>query len=117
MSKLFVYGTLKRGYSRAGALQGEVFLGTAKTQARYRMVNCGSYPGLVEAAEGLSIEGELWEVRAECFGRLDEIEGVGIGLYRRAKVFLQTPHEREAVETYLYRPSIEGMPDCGTRWA
>lgn len=116
MTKLFVYGTLKRGFSRAAALQGETFLGTARTQARYRMFNCGYYPGLVEAPDGLFIEGELWEVSHDCLKRLDEIEGVKIGLYQRVKVCLKSPHDRDEVETYLYRRSIEGLPDCGVRW-
>ena len=116
MAKLFVYGTLKRGYSRAEALRGEVFLGTAKTEARYRMYNCGNYPGLVESAEGLSIEGELWEVSLACLKRLDEIEGVAIRLYQRAKVRLSAPHESAEAETYLYLRSIQGLPDCGARW-
>ncbi|MCA9071484.1 MAG: gamma-glutamylcyclotransferase [Planctomycetaceae bacterium] len=114
--KLFVYGTLKRGFSRATVLQGETYLGTARTQTRYRMFNCGNYPGLVEVPEGLSIEGELWEVRPECLERLDEIEGVEIGLYQRVKVLLKSPHDRVDAETYLYLQSIEGMPDCGVRW-
>ena len=116
MARIFVYGTLKRGYSRSAALQGEKFLGTARTDTRYRMYNCGDYPGLVESPEGLSIEGELWEVSAECLKRLDEIEGVGNQLYKRAKVHLKTPHEREKAETYLYLRSTQGMPDCGARW-
>lgn len=116
MAKLFVYGTLKRGFSRAAVLQGETFLGLAKTEARYRLLNCGNYPGLVEASEGVSIEGELWDISPDCLQRLDEIEGVGIQLYQRTKVSLQIPHDREDVETYLYRQSIEGLPDCGVRW-
>ena len=116
MAKLFVYGTLKRGYSRSAALQGEEFLGTTKTEARYRMYNLGNFPGLVESPDGLSIEGELWEVSAECLKRLDEIEGVGIQLYKRAKVHLKAPHDREEVETYLYLRSTQGMPDCGVKW-
>ena len=116
MAKLFVYGTLKRGYSRAEALRGEKFLGTAKTEARYRMYNCGNYPGLVESPDGLSIEGELWEVSPECLKRLDEIEGVGVRLYQRAMVRLKSPHDREQVETYLYLRDIQGLPDCGVRW-
>jgi gamma-glutamylcyclotransferase (GGCT)/AIG2-like uncharacterized protein YtfP len=116
MAKLFVYGTLKRGYSRAEALRGEVFLGSAKTEAQYRMFNCGHYPGLVESPDGLYIEGELWEVSPECLKRLDEIEGVGIRLYQRAKVRLKPPHDRMEAETYLYLRSIQGLPDCGVRW-
>ena len=116
MAKLFVYGTLKRGYSRSAVLLQETFLGTARTVARYRMYDCGDYPGLVESLGGQSIEGELWEVSPECLKRLDEIEGVGIGLYKRVKVQLKPPHQTVEVETYLYLRSTEGMPDCGMRW-
>jgi gamma-glutamylaminecyclotransferase len=116
MTKLFVYGTLKRGYSRSAALQGEKFLGTAKTEARYRMYHCGNYPGLVESPDGLPIEGELWEVSVECLKRLDEIEGVGFRLYQRAKVHLKSPHDRDEVETYLYLRSTQGMADSGVKW-
>ena len=116
MAKLFVYGTLKRGFSRSAALQGERFLGPAQTQPRYRMYNVGNFPGLVEAPDGLCIEGELWDVSPECFKRLDEIEGVGLGLYKRAKVSLTVPHDRDEAETYLYNRSRQDFPDCGVRW-
>ena len=116
MAKLFVYGTLKRGFSRSAALLGERFWGPAQTQPRYRMYNVGNFPGLVEAADGLCIEGELWEVSPECLKRLDEIEGVGIGLYHRAKVSLAAPRHREEAETYLYLRSLQGLADCGVRW-
>jgi len=116
MAKIFVYGTLKRGYSRSSALQGEIFLGSAVTKPLYRMYDCGDYPGLVEAPDGLCIEGELWEVSDECLKRLDEIEGVAIHLYERKPVILQQPHEREFAETYFYQQDVTGLTDCGTRW-
>ncbi len=116
MAKLFVYGTLKRGYSRATVLQGEEFLGTAKTAACYRLYNCGNYPGLVENTNGVSIEGELWEVSPDCLKRLDEIEGVAVGLYQRAEVSLMAPYHSEKAYTYLYLKSLAGLKDCSPRW-
>ncbi len=116
MAKLFVYGTLKRGFSRSAALQGQRFLGPAQTEPHYRMYNVGNFPGLVEAPEGRCITGELWDVNPECFKRLDDIEGVGIGLYKRAKVSLMAPFDREEAETYLYLRSLQGLADCGVRW-
>jgi gamma-glutamylcyclotransferase (GGCT)/AIG2-like uncharacterized protein YtfP len=80
------------------------------------MYNCGNYPGLVESPDGLCVEGELWDVSIECLKRLDEIEGVGVRLYQRAKVRLQSPHDRAEAVTYLYLRSIQGLPDCGVRW-
>ena len=115
--KLFIYGTLKRGYSRHFALQIQKFLGEVRSQPRYRMYNAGTYPALARDDEdGLAIEGELWEVDDECLRRLDEIEGLGDKLFCRAAVELAVPFEGEYVEAYFYGPSVDGLPDCGTRW-
>lgn len=115
MSLLFVYGTLKRGFCRESFLAGQTFLGEAQTEPLYRMYNCGSYPGLREQSPGLAILGELWEVDAECFKRLDAEEGVDEGLYERRAIQL-SPH-REGVEAYFYLKSVAGMPDCGDCWS
>ena len=66
---LFVYGTLKRGFSRAAALDGQRYMGEATSASRYRMVNTGTYPGLIETGEhqGAAVEGELWQVDAACW--------------------------------------------------
>lgn len=114
MSLLFVYGTLKRGFCRESFLAGQMLLGEARTVPLYRMYNCGSYPGLREESPGLAIQGELWEVDAECFQRLDAEEGVDDGLYERRSIQL-FPH-REGVEAYFYLRSVAGMPDCGDCW-
>jgi gamma-glutamylcyclotransferase (GGCT)/AIG2-like uncharacterized protein YtfP len=116
MPLLFVYGTLKRGYSRAPALAGQRFVGTARTVAGYRLYNCGEYPGLVERAGGLSIVGELYEVDAECLARLDIVEDVEHGLYRREPVELMPPYADVHAETYLYCRDTAGLRDCGTIW-
>jgi gamma-glutamylcyclotransferase (GGCT)/AIG2-like uncharacterized protein YtfP len=118
--KLFVYGTLKRGLSRNRYLDGQQFDGEARTSPYYRLLDCGSYPGLVPAAQlsvdGLSIEGEVWEIDSRCLQILDEVEAVGEGLYRRARVELEAPFEAEHVETYFFNRSTFGLRDCGTSW-
>jgi len=117
--KLFIYGTLKRQQSRAGALDGQRFIGEAKTLARYRLFDTGSYPVLVGCHEvedgGLEIEGELWHVDADCLARLDEIECVP-ELFRRQPVMLSLPAGYDDVETYIYQRSVMGLRDCGARW-
>jgi gamma-glutamylcyclotransferase (GGCT)/AIG2-like uncharacterized protein YtfP len=113
---LFVYGTLKQGYCRAAALDGQRLLGDAATEPAYRMVNVGEYPGLIADAAGCSIAGELWEVDAECLARPDEIEGVAEQLYQRRTVCLLPPHDTARVEGYFYLRDTAGMPDCGPRW-
>lgn len=118
--KLFVYGTLKRGFSRNAHLRAQQFMGEARTTAIYRLVDCGSYPGLVPASpalvDGRSIEGEVWQVDADCLAKLDKVEAVDEGLYRRERVELEAPFDATTVETYFYNRSISGLRDCGTRW-
>jgi len=113
---LFIYGTLKRGHSRAGNLSGQEFLGESKTVAHYRMFDCGTYPGLVEAQDGLEIVGEVWSVDEECLRQLDIVEAVEAGLYQRRTIDLQPPFDAHSVESYLYLQPIDSLTDCGTSW-
>ena len=113
---VFVYGTLMRGGCRAGALAGQQFVGPGKTEPRYRMYNCGEFPGLVEADNGRAIEGELWRVTPACLARLDDVEGVSLALYARRPIAMQPPYERELVQGYLYLHEVSGLCDAGHRW-
>lgn len=114
---VFLYGTLKRGFSRAHALAGQSFHAEAVTKPQYRMFDCGSYPGLVEHDDGLPIEGEVWSVSPDCLRELDEIEGVELNLYRRVPIKLEPPFDQEHVEAYMYCRNTRGLPDCGTSWS
>lgn len=113
---IFVYGTLMRGECRAHVLRPQTFLGEARTVAAYRLYDCGSYPGLIEAQDGLRIHGELWSVDARCIRRLDRIEAVDEGLYERTTVQLDHPSTDQVVQAYLYAQSVKGLRDCGERW-
>ena len=113
-TRLFVYGTLKRGYSRAGCLQGQAFLGNAETVPGYRLYDNGSYPAMTLSESSSVVTGELWEVNAGCLAELDQIEGVPT-LYQRTIVKLST-HPGELVESYLYCQSLDGWCDIGSRW-
>ena len=112
---LFIYGTLKRGHSRAASLIGQQFLGEARTLARYRLFDCGSYPGLVESDDGLEINGEVWSVDQSCLKQLDVIEAVEQGLYRRGAVELQSAYDSQ-VESYFYLLPVGTLADCGDLW-
>ena len=116
---LFVYGTLKRGDVRAPLLDGQQFIGEARTAPRFRLYNTGDYPALIEAQRtrlvGRSIVGELWAVDETCLARLDVEEGVEEGLYERTAIDLMG--EQTPADTYLYRHSVEGFTDCGECWA
>lgn len=108
MHRVFVYGTLKRGFCRHDALQQQAFLGLARTEANYKLFDLGEYPGLIVAEDGISIEGELYCVDDDCLAKLDQVEGVDEGYYSRESVMLQPPWNDEATLTYIYRKPIAG---------
>jgi gamma-glutamylcyclotransferase (GGCT)/AIG2-like uncharacterized protein YtfP len=115
--RLFAYGTLMRGDVRAFLLRKQKFLGTARTAPRYRLVDCGEYPGLLrDEVQGRSIEGELYEIEDDCWPSLDEAEGVDEGLYGRDCIELLPPHTEARAEAYFYLGPAADLPDCGGRW-
>jgi gamma-glutamylaminecyclotransferase len=117
MTRIFVYGTLKRGSRNHRLLQDQRFVGAARTPPAFRLYQLDGYPGMVAAAEdGRSIEGEIWEVDAACLAKLDDLEGVAEGLYARGPIALLPPYAGETVEGYLYRQSVAGRRDLGTRF-
>ena len=94
-------------------MNGPRFLGEAQTAHQYRLFDCDKYPSLVEADDGVSIEGELWEVDQACLDVLDELEGTNIDLFHRGTVELQPPHENDQAVAYFYRRSTARLSDCG----
>jgi len=111
MHRVFVYGTLKKGFCRHHALSRQNFLGVATTQAEYKLLDLGDYPGLVSSDDGESIAGELYEVDEACLQNLDVIEGVAVGLYARKSIRLLSPWNDEPAIAYIYLPSTTGYPE------
>lgn len=119
MTRLFVYGTLKRHGSNHHYLAGQRFIGVSRTQPAFRLYDLNGYPGLVAAAAaegGRSIEGEVWEVDGAALALLDEFEGLAEGLYERVPVPLLPPFDTGRVEAYLYLRGVAGRRDLGERW-
>jgi gamma-glutamylcyclotransferase (GGCT)/AIG2-like uncharacterized protein YtfP len=116
MSRVFLYGTLKRGGVSHHFLAGQRWVAAARTEPAFRLYQLDGYPGMVAARAGLSIEGEIWEVDAACLDRLDKWEGTDIGLYVRAPIRLLPPHDTLPVEAYLYLKSIAGRSELGTKF-
>ena len=114
--RVFVYGSLKRGYVLHALLQGQLCLGKAVAEPLYRMFDLGSYPGLVEWPEGLAIRGEVYQVDFECLRRLDEAEGVDQRLYVRRKISLQGEFENGDVHAWFWLNAVQGLRDCGAEW-
>ena len=74
--KLFVYGTLKKGYSNHDLLQNSHFYGEVKMWMPFKMFDLGLFPALQCSRSNLCwIEGEVYEVPDQVMKRLDELEG------------------------------------------
>ena len=120
MTRLFVYGTLKRGCKNHRHLSGQRYLADVRTTPGYRLYSLGDYPGLVPATgDTAGITGELWEVDDAALARLDAFEGVDEGLYRREPVHLATPSIATAdqpVFTYIYARDLTGRSPLGDTW-
>lgn len=113
---VFVYGTLKRGEENHEWLDGQRFVAIARTKPRYRMFDLAGYPGMIRAADGLAIEGEVWEVNEEGMARLDVLEDIAGGEYERVAIALDGEFSDQRVESYLYLHDLAGRPDVGAQW-
>lgn len=111
-TRVFVYGSLKRGFWNNAALEGQKFLGITHVIGQYEFVDLGAYPGVVrDVQEVRSIGGEVWEVDSDTLTTLDAIEGHPV-YYKRQKV--DTPLGRAWMytlpEEYRHRErKVEGM--------
>lgn len=117
MTRVFVYGTLKRGGRNHPFLAGQQFLGEARTPPGFTLFSLGEYPGMVHRDDDDGVTGEVWAVDAVCLKHLDELEGVDEGLYERVTIKLAPPFADEPVETYLYLRSLAGKPAIGSTWS
>ncbi|PMR77901.1 gamma-glutamylcyclotransferase family protein [Billgrantia endophytica] len=77
---LFVYGTLKRGFSHHEKYLGRsVLISRAETSDAYPMVLCSEryYPVMIDAmGSGQRVQGELYRVDAALIDNLDVLERV-----------------------------------------
>lgn len=117
MTRVFVYGTLKRGGNNHSYLAGQRFLGAARTSPGFTLYSLGDYPGMVRApGDTAGVTGELWAVDVGCLLRLDKLEGVAEGLYERVAIQLAPPFADKSAETYLYLHDLTGRPMLGSEF-
>lgn len=109
---LFVYCSLMRGQINHLLIEDQEFLGEAVTEAKYRLIEVGFFPGLVpNEASGLKVRGELWAVSEECLSIIDRFEGEN---YRRRPVAIHA--WTQSVEAYFWTGTIKVLGRSGSVW-
>ncbi len=112
-SYLFVYGTLMRGQRSHRELarnRDARFAGTAKIQGELYRLRDVNYPGAVPTARPEHfVHGELYVLRnaERALRALDEFEGCGDGLFRRALVDVWTRERIVKAWTYFYARPLQ----------
>ncbi len=103
MKNLFVYGTLKAGFSNHYLIADCNFLGKVKTSKKYPMVAPHyAFPYLIEKEGiGYHIEGELFSVDDNKLRLLDELEGVPEHYYRKSIEVIDVHENVVSAECYF----------------
>lgn len=106
MHRVFVYGTLKRGFENHRLMETATFVGKAHTLTPYRMLD-GEFPVMRDAGpDRMLVAGELYEVNARTLEALDELEGVAEGMYDRVEIKIsvrsRSSSQEEIVTALVY---------------
>ena len=118
MHKVFVYGTLKRGYTANAMLLADAeYIGEFVTTKKYRMYDLGPFPSVIQADDGHYIMGEIYEVDDDTLIQLDTLEGVP-RLYARGETVCRPIIDGKLVEgednditafIYTFNQEIQGV--------
>ncbi len=115
---VFVYGSLKRGFYNHRWLAAAEFIGAAQTEPRFRLLDLGRHPAMIEHPTApLAIGGEVYRVDSATSAALDRLEDEGVE-YRRVVVrvtLLEGPgcDQRVVVRqawTYLWMRPADAYP-------
>ena len=118
-NKIFVYGTLKRGYNMERLVPDAKFI-RETILFGYDIYDLGSYPGIKVAEQSDEhypfVRGELWQVSDEGLARLDQYEG---SAYEKIMVAVEGEEVDtcECAITYLFIGSVSQLkPLVNGKW-
>lgn len=101
MHRVFVYGTLKRGFRNHRFLKTASFVGEAHTLTRFRMLD-GRFPVLRDTSvDPKSIAGEAYDVDDETLKQLDDLEDIASGMYERITIDVALSGQRTS-KAFIY---------------
>ena len=114
--KVFVYGTLMKGQPNHYIMSDAKYEGKYKTDDRWGLINIGDFPALVPHV--LAVEGEVYTVSKEVLARLDRLEGVDSGMYRRKYIYVfDEDGVKDEVHTYMWGRVIGSTHIKLARWS
>ncbi len=103
--RVFVYGTLKRGFPNHALLRQATFIDTAQSLERYPMIlqGHGVSPAMIpEVGQGHRIVGEVWEVDDAQLAALDHLESTHLpNGYIRETIVVEAPGGNLDADVYL----------------
>jgi gamma-glutamylcyclotransferase (GGCT)/AIG2-like uncharacterized protein YtfP len=106
MTKIFVYGTLKRGFRAHSLMKGATFLREAITKERFQLYDVGSFPSIAEDPDKKGgVKGELFDATDEVMKVTDRYECIEDGLFRKDEVELE---DGTKAISYFCNCSLEG---------
>ncbi len=105
---VFVYGTLKRGFSNHYFLEDAKFIAKATTKDKFPMVNIiQAYPYIInDAGNGHNIEGELYKINEIILVKLDMLEGYPEH-YDRRKITIVVENQEYRAIVYFIKKNID----------
>jgi gamma-glutamylaminecyclotransferase len=117
--RVFVYGTLKKGFWNNPLLKGCEFFGSAVTVPTYSMISVSHavitmFPVIRPSENGKPVAGEIYTVDDEVLERLDRLEGVHKGMYSRELIDVTLPlanGERLRSKAFIYVAGPDGWQE------
>lgn len=104
MNNVFVYGTLKYGYSNHALLHGCRCISLqGETKEKFTMSSNGYFPAITRDVTPFMgrIYGEVYEVEQHILKRLDYLESEG-SMYKRNKAIIEVPSGLVLCFIYIY---------------
>lgn len=106
--KLFVYGTLQKGWGNNVLLSGAKFMGDAVTKKSYCLLDVGCpIASNSELFEKLPITGQVFEINEKHLERCDRLEGHP-DWYIRREVSVMMVDSQEELVSYIYEMDTAG---------
>ena len=105
-TKLFVYGTLKKGYGNHHVINKAKFLGTFISVDKFDMSGYG-FPEIYPNKHGKQIMGEIYDLCDQDFVFTDSLEGNGSFYRREIRDFT---NNKETIKAWIYIILSPGSP-------